>query len=53
MRFTRAGKVTNAVAAMAGGEEVARVRENGPRGHYLTWEVDGEKEGSGAKLTER
>jgi hypothetical protein len=35
MRFTRAGKVTNAVAAMADGEELAGARENVPTSHDL------------------
>jgi hypothetical protein len=45
--------MASAVVTMDSDERLAGARGNGPRGHHPTWEVDGEKEGSGAKLTER
>jgi hypothetical protein len=45
--------MASVVVAMDGGERLADAHGNSPRGHHSTWEVDGEKEGSGAKLTER
>jgi hypothetical protein len=45
--------MASVVVAMDGGERLTGARGNGPRGHHPTREVDGEKEGSGAKLTER
>jgi hypothetical protein len=45
--------MASVVVAMDGGERLAGARGNGPRGHHSTREVDGDKEGSGAKLIER
>jgi hypothetical protein len=45
--------MASVVVAMDGSERLAGARGNSPRAHHSTREVDGEKEGSGAKLTER
>jgi hypothetical protein len=45
--------MASVVVAMDGGKRLTGACGNGPRGHHSTREVDGEKEGSGAKLTER